>query len=105
MEMYQELHRWDEAIAIAGTFLPRVLLAFGPFCPNPACVYSLFPESCLRLPALQLSSRFNPADVWRCTAESRNRPETEELKESYLQWLLMTGQEEKAAKLKEKEGD
>ena len=54
MEMYQELHRWDAAIAIA---------------------------------------------------ESKNRPETEELKTSYLQWLLETGQEEKAAVLKEKEGD
>jgi intraflagellar transport protein 172 len=41
MEMYQELHRWDEAIAIS---------------------------------------------------ESKNREETEELKTSYLQWLLMTSQ-------------
>ena len=41
MEMYQELHRWDEAIAIA---------------------------------------------------ESKNRPETEELKTSYFQWLLDTSQ-------------
>ncbi|KAJ1492436.1 putative osmotic avoidance abnormal protein, partial [Baffinella frigidus] len=48
MEMYQELHRWDEAIAIS---------------------------------------------------EGKNRPETEELKTSYLQWLLMTSQEEKAAKV------
>ena len=54
MEMYQELHRWDAAIAIA---------------------------------------------------ESKNLAETESLKISYLQWLLETGQEEKAAVLKEKEGD
>ena len=31
-------------------------------------------------------------------SEGKNRPETEELKTSYLQWLLMTSQEEKAAK-------
>eukprot|EP00960_Hanusia_phi_P066628 766439-Hanusia_phi.AAC.5 len=54
MQMYQELHRWDKAIAIS---------------------------------------------------ESKGKPETEELKTSYLQWLLVTGQEEMAAKLKEKEGD
>ena len=38
-------------------------------------------------------------------SESKNRPDTEELKTSYLQWLLETGQEEKAAVIKEKEGD
>lgn len=38
-------------------------------------------------------------------AESKNRPETDELKTSYFQWLLETSQEEKAAQLKEQAGE
>jgi len=54
MEMYQELHRWEESIQVA---------------------------------------------------ESRQHPEVATLKANYLQWLTETGQEEKAAELKEREGD
>lgn len=38
-------------------------------------------------------------------AEKRNHPEVNELKKNYYDWLLETKQEEKAAELKEKEGD
>jgi len=54
MEMYQELHRWDEAIQVA---------------------------------------------------ESKDHPETETLKTGYYQWLMESNQEERAAQLKEAEGD
>lgn len=54
MEMYQELHRWDEIIAIA---------------------------------------------------EKRNHPKLHDLKTNYYSWLLQTNQEEKAAEVKEREGD
>lgn len=54
MEMYQELHKWEESITVA---------------------------------------------------EQRQHPEVSTLKSNYLQWLTETGQEEKAAELKEKEGD
>lgn len=54
MEMYQELHKWEQSIAVA---------------------------------------------------ESRQHPEVQTLKANYLQWLTETGQEEKAAELKEREGD
>jgi intraflagellar transport protein 172 len=53
MEMYQMLHRWDDAIRVA---------------------------------------------------DSKNHPEAETLKRGYLQWLLESQQEEKAAVLKEKSG-
>lgn len=54
MEMYQELHKWEQSIAVA---------------------------------------------------EARQHPEVQTLKANYLQWLTETGQEEKAAELKEREGD
>lgn len=54
MEMYQELHKWDESIKIA---------------------------------------------------ERKGHPQVKELKANYFQWLMETGQEEKAAELKESEGD
>ena len=54
MEMYQELHKWDESIKIA---------------------------------------------------ERKHHPQVKELKSNYYQWLMETGQEEKAAELKENEGD
>lgn len=54
MEMYQELHKWDETI--------------------------------------------------KC-AEKYKHPDVEELKKNYYNWLLETGQEEKAAEIKEEEGD
>ena len=54
MEMYQELHKWEQSILVA---------------------------------------------------ESRQHPEVQTLKANYLQWLTETGQEEKAAELKEREGD
>ena len=54
MEMYQELHKWDESIKIA---------------------------------------------------EKKNHPEVKELKINYFNWLLESGQEAKAAEVREKEGD
>jgi len=54
MEMYQELHKWDESIRLA---------------------------------------------------EKKNHPDVKELKNSYIQWLLETNQESKAAEVKEREGD
>eukprot|EP01022_Parablepharisma_sp_SALTPOND_P020315 TRINITY_DN365_c0_g1_i1.p1 TRINITY_DN365_c0_g1~~TRINITY_DN365_c0_g1_i1.p1 ORF type:complete len:1766 (-),score=259.62 TRINITY_DN365_c0_g1_i1:1103-6400(-) len=54
MEMYQELHKWDESIRLA---------------------------------------------------EKKNHPDVKELKTSYIQWLLQTNQEAKAAEVKEREGD
>lgn len=54
MDMYQELHKWDESIAVA---------------------------------------------------EARGHPEVQTLRRNYLQWLIQSNQEEKAAQLKEKEGD
>jgi intraflagellar transport protein 172 len=54
MEMYQELHRWDELISIA---------------------------------------------------EKRNHPKLHDIKATYYDWLLRTNQEEKAAEVKEREGD
>jgi intraflagellar transport protein 172 len=54
MEMYQELHKWDESISVA---------------------------------------------------EMRNLPEVQTLRRNYMQWLIQSNQEEKAAQLKEKEGD
>lgn len=54
MEMYQELHKWDESIKIA---------------------------------------------------ERKHHPQVKDLKANYYQWLMETGQEEKAAELKENEGD
>jgi intraflagellar transport protein 172 len=54
MEMYQELHRWDELISIA---------------------------------------------------EKRNHPKLRDIKATYYDWLLKTNQEEKAAEVKEREGD
>ena len=54
MEMYQELHKWDESIRLA---------------------------------------------------EAKNHPDVAELKSSYIQWLLQTNQEAKAAEVKEREGD
>ena len=50
MEMYQELHKWDEALAIA---------------------------------------------------EAKRHPELEDLRTKYLQWLMKSGQEEKAGEVKE----
>lgn len=38
-------------------------------------------------------------------AELMNRPNVEELKSQYHTWLLETSQEEKAAEIKEAEGD
>ena len=54
MEMYQELHKWEESIAVA---------------------------------------------------EQRLHPEVATLKANYFTWLTETGQEEKAAELKERDGD
>lgn len=54
MDMYQELHKWDESIKIA---------------------------------------------------EKKKHPDVADLKENYFEWLLKTGQEEKAAQVKENEGD
>ncbi|PIK55820.1 putative intraflagellar transport protein [Apostichopus japonicus] len=54
MEMYQELHKWDDAIAVA---------------------------------------------------EAKGHPELETLRQNYYQWLMETGQEEKAGELKENERD
>ncbi|XP_022255684.1 intraflagellar transport protein 172 homolog [Limulus polyphemus] len=54
MAMYQELHKWDDALELA---------------------------------------------------ESRNHPELETFERNYYQWLLDSGQEEKAGELKEKDGD
>jgi len=54
MEMYQELHKWEESIAVA---------------------------------------------------EQRLHPEVATLKANYVTWLTETGQEEKAAELKERDGD
>ena len=54
MQMYQELHKWDDAIKIA---------------------------------------------------ERKNHPEVREYKKNYFDWLLETGQEAKAAEVKEREGD
>ena len=54
MEMYQELHRWDDTIAVA---------------------------------------------------ERKHHPEVENLRRNYFQWLLETGQEDKAGELKEREND
>lgn len=38
-------------------------------------------------------------------AEKKKHPDVAELKESYFEWLLTTGQEEKAAEVKENEGE
>lgn len=38
-------------------------------------------------------------------AQSKNRPDVDELKSRYHYWLLETRQEEKAAEIKEIEGD
>lgn len=38
-------------------------------------------------------------------SESKNRPDVDELKSRYHDWLLETCQEEKAAEIKESEGD
>lgn len=54
MEMYQEVHKWDDSIRIA---------------------------------------------------EKKNHPDVKELKTNYFQWLMETNQEEKAAEVKENEGD
>eukprot|EP01015_Nassula_variabilis_P036085 TRINITY_DN9229_c0_g2_i1.p1 TRINITY_DN9229_c0_g2~~TRINITY_DN9229_c0_g2_i1.p1 ORF type:complete len:152 (-),score=52.15 TRINITY_DN9229_c0_g2_i1:61-516(-) len=54
MEMYQELHKWDDSIKIA---------------------------------------------------EKRNHPDAKDLKQNYYSWLLETNQEDKAAEMKENEGD
>ncbi|KAK0069568.1 intraflagellar transport protein 172 isoform X1 [Biomphalaria pfeifferi] len=54
IEMYQEMHMWDEAIEVA---------------------------------------------------DAKSHPELETLKRNYNQWLMETGQEEKAGELKEREGD
>eukprot|EP00736_Rhodelphis_marinus_P012459 Rmarinus@m.5702 len=54
MEMYQELHKWDDAIR---------------------------------------------------RAEQSHHPEVQQLKTNYYEWLIDSGQEEKAAELKEREGD
>eukprot|EP01137_Pigoraptor_chileana_P037243 Opistho-2@34026 len=54
MDMYQQLHRWDDSIAIA---------------------------------------------------EAKGHPELETLRRNYMQWLLDTGQEEKAGQMKEREKD
>mmetsp|Transcript_30644 Transcript_30644/g.27829 ORF Transcript_30644/g.27829 Transcript_30644/m.27829 type:complete len:722 (+) Transcript_30644:437-2602(+) len=54
MEMYQELHKWDDSIKIA---------------------------------------------------EKKNHPDVKDLKNNYFEWLLETNQEEKAAEVKENEGD
>jgi intraflagellar transport protein 172 len=54
MEMYQEMHKWDEAIDVA---------------------------------------------------EAKGHPELENLRRTYYQWLMETGQEEKAGEVKERDGD
>jgi intraflagellar transport protein 172 len=54
MEMYQEMHKWDQSIRVA---------------------------------------------------EQRNHPELDNLKRNYFQWLIESGQEERAAELKEEDGD
>eukprot|EP00899_Mesostigma_viride_P028336 jgi/Mesvir1/8688/Mv02626-RA.1 len=54
MQMYTDLHRWEEAIDVA---------------------------------------------------EAKNHPDTDNLRRNHYQWLLQTGQEESAARVKEKEGD
>lgn len=38
-------------------------------------------------------------------ADTSRHPQTEELKRSHFQWLLQTGQEDKAGSAKEREGD
>lgn len=38
-------------------------------------------------------------------AESKNRPDVDDLKSRYHSWLIETRQEEKAAEIKELEGD
>ena len=38
-------------------------------------------------------------------AEKGRHPDVEELKKNYYNWLLETGQEEKAGEIKEEEGD
>lgn len=38
-------------------------------------------------------------------AEKKNHPDVKELKANYFQWLLDTNQEQKAAEVKENEGD
>lgn len=54
MAMYQRLHQWDQAIAVA---------------------------------------------------DSRNLPERDDMRNNYMTWLIETGQEEQAGKLKEEQGD
>lgn len=38
-------------------------------------------------------------------AESRNHPDLDNLRHNYYKWLVESGQEEKAAQVKEDEGD
>ena len=55
--------------------------------------------------AMEMYQELHKWDKAIKVAESRNHPELANLKKTYYQWLIDTNQEERAAELKEKEGD
>eukprot|EP00397_Hematodinium_sp_SG-2012_P000872 GEMP01000873.1.p1 GENE.GEMP01000873.1~~GEMP01000873.1.p1 ORF type:complete len:1750 (+),score=429.25 GEMP01000873.1:263-5512(+) len=55
--------------------------------------------------AMQMYQELHKYDESIRLAEKKNHPNVQHLKESYLQWLLSTQQEEKAGELQEREGN
>lgn len=55
--------------------------------------------------AIAMYHKLQKYDEAIAVAELKNRPEVDELRRNFLQWLLDSGQSERAAVLKEREGD
>ncbi|KAI8928779.1 hypothetical protein BC831DRAFT_447367 [Entophlyctis helioformis] len=55
--------------------------------------------------AMEMYQEIHKWDLSIRVAEAKNHPELDSLKRNYFQWLIETGQEEKAGLLKEEEGD
>ncbi|KAJ3125766.1 hypothetical protein HK098_008226 [Nowakowskiella sp. JEL0407] len=55
--------------------------------------------------AMSIYQEIHKWDLSIKVAESRNHPELANLKHNYMQWLMESGQEDKAGEVKEEEGD
>ncbi|MBN3325630.1 IF172 protein, partial [Atractosteus spatula] len=80
MEMYQELHMWDDCIAVAEA-------------------KNAIDE------VMEMYQELHMWDDCIAVAEAKGHPELDNLRRSYYQWLMETNQDEKAGEVKEGEGD
>ncbi len=76
MSMYQDLYRWEDAIAVAAARVSP--------CMHHTCNICKWDCVCYHMQA---------------------HPELQNLRSSHFQWLLDTRQEEKAGEVREREGD